>query len=233
MDETVKLPTLVSPKAMQLNAHLSGNWSKLGWAEPIEFSPSSIASMLPDIDNAISAAFDDIDPATPRDFMAAIGLILTLPSKAGAEGLGDAVIEGYRMACQELPRDLLMQAVNYFMVENADGWRPAPPKLRSVVAEQFAARRKRYDRLCAIKFRAAYPEPVAPKPEPSPKPEYVDPATIGDALKFMHAKFAEADAKEGNASRKVDYTQGPLVPNMPAHADASDELRAFVSRRMG
>ena len=65
-----------------------------------------------------------------------------------------------------------------------------------------------------------------------PKPEYVDPATIGDALKFMHAKFAEADAKEGNASRKVDYTQGPLVPNMPAHADASDELRAFAARRM-
>lgn len=67
---------------------------------------------------------------------------------------------------------------------------------------------------------------------PAPKPEYVDPATIGDALKFMHAKFAEADAKEGNASRKVDYTQGPLVPNMPAHADASDELRAFAARRM-
>ena len=65
-----------------------------------------------------------------------------------------------------------------------------------------------------------------------PKPEYVDPATIGDALKFMHAKFAEADAKEGNASRKVDYTQGPLVPNMPAHADAGDELRAFAARRM-
>ena len=67
---------------------------------------------------------------------------------------------------------------------------------------------------------------------PAPKPEYVDPATIGDALKFMHAKFAEADAKEGNATRKVDYTQGPLVPNMPAHADASDELRAFAARRM-
>lgn len=65
----------------------------------------------------------------------------------------------------------------------------------------------------------------------APTPEYVDPATIGDALKFMHAKFAEADAKEGNASRKVDYTQGPLVPNMPAHADASDELRAFAARR--
>ena len=74
--------------------------------------------------------------------------------------------------------------------------------------------------------RDHYPEP------PAPKPEYVDPATIGDALKFMHAKFAEADAKEGNASRKVDYTQGPLVPNMPAHADASDELRAFAARRM-
>jgi len=68
---------------------------------------------------------------------------------------------------------------------------------------------------------------------PAPKPEYVDPATIGDALKFMHVKFAEADAKEGVNMRKVDYTQGPLVPNMPAHADASDELRAFVSRRMG
>ena len=67
---------------------------------------------------------------------------------------------------------------------------------------------------------------------PAPKPEYVDPATIGDALKFMHAKFAEADAKEGNASRKVDYTQGPIVPNMPAHADASDELLAFAARRM-
>ena len=67
---------------------------------------------------------------------------------------------------------------------------------------------------------------------PAPKPEYVDPATISDALKFMHAKFAEADAKEGVNTRKVDYTQGPLVPNMPAHADASDELRAFVSRRM-
>ena len=77
---------------------------------------------------------------------------------------------------------------------------------------------------------AVQSKPVERRPI-SEKPEYVDPATIGDALKFMHAKFAEADAKEGNASRKVDYTQGPLVPNMPAHADASDELRAFVSRR--
>lgn len=77
---------------------------------------------------------------------------------------------------------------------------------------------------------AVQSKPVSP---PAPKPEYVDPASIGDALKFMHAKFAEADAKEGVDTRKVDYTQGPLVPNMPSYADASDELRAFVSRRMG
>jgi hypothetical protein len=74
-------------------------------------------------------------------------------------------------------------------------------------------------------------KPVERRPI-SEKPEYVDPATIGDALKFMHAKFAEADAKEGTNTRKVDYTQGPVQPAMPAIADASDELRAFAARRM-
>ena len=82
---------------------------------------------------------------------------------------------------------------------------------------------------------AKHLDAVQPKPitTPTPKPEYVDPATIGDALKFMHAKFAEADAKEGNASRKVDYTQGDVQPAMPALPDASDELRALVAARRG
>ena len=103
-------------------------------------------------------------------------------------------------------------------------WMPELCELVEAAKPFVAERRERNREAREAKERAAA--------RALPKPEYVDPATIGDALKFMHAKFAEADAKEGNASRKVDYTQGPLVPNMPAHADASDELRAFAARRM-
>ena len=227
--ETTNLPALLNPLAMRLNAPLSANWNKLGWPEAIEFKPNEVALMREGISEAISVSFMETDPATPRDFMAAIGIVLTLPSKAGAEGLGDATIEGYRMTCAMLPADLLMQAVQHFMTDNPGGWRPSAPKLRSVVAKEYDARMKRFRRLNEMQDRAnrPAPEPVAPEPVQ----EYVNPANIGDALKFMRAKFAEADAKEGVNTRAVDYTQGPLVPAMPAIADASDELRAYVAAR--
>jgi hypothetical protein len=66
------------------------------------------------------------------------------------------------------------------------------------------------------------------RPVPIAAPVYADPTTDENkaALDFMLGRFAAADKAEGvGKAAAVDYTTGPLVPDMPAHSDASDELK--------
>lgn len=166
---------------------------------------------------------DAMRPAHPQTRANILGL---LSSRYPVSNTMDAATLELRAAAlsddlNDLPESVLREACR----EAARTCRFMP-----LAAEIMAFAKPMMDKLRddAKHLDAVQPKPVA---SPAPKPEYVDPASIADALKFMHAKFAEADEREGRTNRTVDYSAGPLVPAMPALPDASDELRALAARR--
>jgi len=95
-----------------------------------------------------------------------------------------------------------------------------------LAAEIYAFAKPHMDKLRDDKAHLDSVAPQAAK-QPESKPVYVDPTEAENraALAQMLERFAAADKREGTGKAKVDYTTGPLVPDMPAFSDASDELK--------
>lgn len=202
LDSSIRLP---APLTRTLwHAGQPGTW----------ILPTNAAPHLPAL---LAAARAAAAPAGPSVINQAVAMLAQLPSKAAGDDDAALSLQIYRIGLKELPRDLLALAVK--RAASACKWRPTPRELLDLVADEFAERRRAFNRLDAETALAA-----AALPPPRPMTPEEQAAAEGEGKRLMAEFHAKSDA--ALTAERAAVQTAPMAASF-----ASAGLKAMAAAR--